>query len=248
MPLTTQPFAHSREIDAVQDDLYINVPFNERIGSVAAGAALIALGLWRRSWATIPLLLGGATLVHRGATGYCHLYKRLGINSGQLNTESGVPGNKGFKITEEITIARPATDIYAFWRSLENLTRFMDHVESIEQLDAERSHWTVRAPAGTTVEWTATIITDRPGELIAWESLPGAEVQNAGSVRFEPVENGSSTKVKVTLEYQPPAGILGATVAKLLGEAPVQQLQEDLERLKELLENQPDRSRFRQGE
>jgi uncharacterized membrane protein len=245
MPLMTQPFAQSRELDAVRDDLYANVPFNERIGSIAAGAALIALALWRRSWPTFALALGGAALVHRGATGHCQLYERLGINSRQLNTETGVPGNKGIKITEEVTIAQPPTDIYAFWRSLDNLARFMEHVESVEQLDDLRSRWVVKGPAGRNLEWTAIILTDHPGELISWESLPGAEVQNAGSVRFESVDHGTATRVKVTLQYQPPAGIVGAALAKVLGEAPEQQLREDLRRLKELLEAKSSFSRTR---
>jgi uncharacterized membrane protein len=94
----------------------------------------------------------------------------------------------------------------------------------------------VRGPLGHNVEWTAQIITDREGQMISWESLPGAEVQNAGSVWFEPVNGGSSTEVKVSLQYLPPAGVVGAAVAKLLGEAPEQQLDEDLARFKNLIE------------
>lgn len=236
MPLTTQPLAQSRELNSIRDNLYTNVPANERIGSIAAGAALLGLALWRRSWATLPLALGGAALIHRGATGHCHLYEKLGINSRQLNNETGVRGNKGIKVCEEIRIARSPAEIYRFWRELENIARFMKHVESVEELDDLRSRWVVKGPAGTDLEWTATILTDHQDELISWESLPGAEVQNAGSVRFEPLENGAATNVKVTLQYQPPAGVVGATVAKLFGEAPDQQLRDDLQRLKELLE------------
>jgi uncharacterized membrane protein len=237
MPLTTQPLAESRELESIRENLYTNVPFNERIGSIAAGAALVGLALWKRSWATLLLAAGGAALIHRGSTGHCQVYEKLGINSRQLNTETGVPGNKGVKVSQEITIARPAEEIYRFWRELENLAQFMEHVKSVEELDDLRSHWIVRGPAGTEVEWNATIVTDHEGELISWESLPGAEVQNAGSVRFEGIDNGN-TRVKVTLQYQPPAGIVGAAVAKLFGEAPDQQLREDLQRLKQLMESE----------
>jgi uncharacterized membrane protein len=239
MPLTTQPFAHSRELDSIRNDLLINVPSNERIGSIAAGAALIGLALWKRSWPTVLLGLGGAALIHRGATGHCSLYEKLGINSRQLNTQSGVPGNKGIKVSEEITIERPFGEIYRFWRNLENLAQFMRHVETVEELDNRRSRWVVTGPAGTRLEWMATIVTDHENELISWESLPGAEVQNAGSVRFEPVTE-CTTNVRVTLQYQPPAGVLGAAVAKLFGEAPDQQLRDDLQRLKQVLEQNPE--------
>lgn len=243
----TQPFAHSPELEAVREDLFQNVPFNERIGSIAAGAALIGLAIWRRSWATLPLAAGGIALIQRGATGHCHLYEKLGINSRQLNSETGVPGNKGIKVREQIRIERPPADIYRFWRQLENLARFMEHVESVKEIDNLRSRWVVRGPVGTDLEWTATILTDHVDELISWESLPGAEVQNAGSVRFEPIAGGTATNVKVTLQFQPPAGVVGATVAKLLGEAPDQQLREDLQSLKRLMETKPATRRSRNG-
>ena len=242
MPLTTQPLANSRELDSIREELHLNVPFNERIGSIAAGAALIGLALWRRRGGSL-LLIGGAALLHRGITGHCQVYEKLRINSRQLNTETGVPGNKGIKVNEEVIIARPAAEIYRFWRQLENLPQFMPHVKSVEELDEHRSRWIVRGPAGSEVEWTAQVLTDHPGELISWESLPGAQVQNAGSVRFEPMDN-ETTNVKVTLQYQPPAGALGAAVAKLFGEAPDQQLREDLQRLKQLLETPATADRF----
>jgi uncharacterized membrane protein len=135
-----------------------------------------------------------------------------------------------------ITVARPPQEVYRYWRNLENLPRFMEHVESVRELDKRRSSWVVKGPLGHDLAWTAEIISDREGEMIAWESLPGAEVQNAGSVWFEPVEGGSSTDVKVSLQYQPPAGVVGAAVAKLLGEAPEQQLENDLGRFKSLIE------------
>lgn len=243
MALTTRPFANapelSRPLDEVSTSLHQNVEMPERVGSIAAGSGLLLYGLSRRSWTGVILALVGGGLLYRGSTGFCPAYKRLGINSRQMNDEVGVPGNKGIKVEKSIVISRPAAEIYRFWKNLENLPRFFAHVESVTEIDERRSHWTVRGPAGTHVEWTAQIVTDHPDELISWESLPGADVQNAGSVRFEPARDGSGTQVKVTLQYQPPAGVVGAAVAKLLGESPEQQLDSDLARLKELVESSP---------
>jgi uncharacterized membrane protein len=136
---------------------------------------------------------------------------------------------------KSVTVGRPAQEVYRYWRKLENLAHFMNHVKSVTEIDERRSTWVVKGPMGTDLEWTAQILTDREGELIAWESLPGAEVQNAGSVRFETVGDGR-TEVRVSLQYQPPAGVIGATVAKLFGENPEQQLDEDLARFKKLIE------------
>lgn len=238
MALKAQPLADSSVLHSVRAALDINVNQPERIGSVAAGAGLVLYGASRKSLGGILIALLGGALIRRGVTGHCDMYEKLGLNSSQLNTETGVPGNKGIKVTRTITVDRAPQDVYRFWRNLENLPKFMEHVQSIRVIDDRRSHWVVKGPAGSDFEWTAQILTDRENSLISWESLPGAEVQNAGSVRFEPVNNGLSTEVKVSMQYLPPAGVIGATVAKLFGEAPDQQLEEDLDRFKEIIAGQ----------
>ncbi len=235
MALTVQPFADHKALDSVRAALNINVPQPERIGSIATGAGLVLYGASRRSFGGLLIALLGGALIHRGATGHCNVYEKLGINSRQLNTEKGVRGDKGIKVVKTITVSRSPQEVYRYWRNLENLPRFMEHVESVRELDDRRSAWVVKGPMGHDVEWTAEIITDREGEIIAWESLPGAEVQNAGSVWFSPAADGG-TEVKVSLQYQPPGGVVGATVAKMFGEAPEQQLDQDLNRVKELIE------------
>jgi uncharacterized membrane protein len=110
----------------------------------------------------------------------------------------------------------------------------MDHLESVTMLDENRSQWVAKGPAGTKVEWDATIHNEIENELIAWRSLPGADVDNAGSVHF--TLSGNGTEVRVVLSYDPPAGKVGAAVAKLLGEEPSQQVEEDLRRFKQVIE------------
>lgn len=217
--------------------LDLNVGETERILSVAAGAGIIAYGLTRRSLGGLLVALLGGALIQRGASGHCLLYEQLGIDSTREGGPAGVPGNRGINVVKTIVVNCPREEVYRYWRNLENLPRFMEHVESVRELDEKHSSWVVRGPGGTDLEWTARIITDRSGELIAWESLPGADVQNAGSVWFQSVGSGV-TEVKVSLQYQPPAGVLGATVARLFGESPEQQMQEDLRRFKSLIEAQ----------
>jgi uncharacterized membrane protein len=126
--------------------------------------------------------------------------------------------------------------MYTYWRNFENLPRFMYHLESVERLDERRSHWVAKGPAGTQVEWDAEITDDRPNELIAWRSLPDAQVPNSGMVRFEPGPAGRGTVVRVEIEYRPPGGALGKAVAKLFGEEPGQQVAGDLHRFKQVME------------
>jgi len=113
----------------------------------------------------------------------------------------------------------------------------MDHLESVTVTDETRSHWVAKAPAGTKVEWDAVIHNEIPNQLIAWRSLPGADVNNAGSVHFTDTGPGSRTEVRVVLSYEPPAGRVGAVVAKLLGEEPSKQVEDDLRRFKQVMES-----------
>lgn len=135
-----------------------------------------------------------------------------------------------------ITINRSPEEVYQFWRDFQNLPRFMSHLESVHVIDEKRSRWVAKAPAGTSVEWDAEIIEDRPNQLIAWRSLEGADVDNAGTVSFNPAPGGRGTEVSVELEYNPPGGALGAGIAKLFGEAPEQQIKGDLYRFKQVME------------
>jgi uncharacterized membrane protein len=147
-----------------------------------------------------------------------------------------VPGNKGVKVVHACTVRKPAAELYAFWRNLENIMRISKYPISITRTSDVESHWSVTAPGGNTVEWDAVIINDEPERLIAWRSREGAEVANAGSVRFEAAPGDEGTEVTVALEYDAPGGKLGALVAKLTGEEPGQQVAETLRRFKALME------------
>jgi uncharacterized membrane protein len=144
-------------------------------------------------------------------------------------------GSQGLTLHAAITVKRPRQEVYAFWRDMENLPRFMIHVESVRMLDQRRSHWAARGPAGKAVEWDAQIIDDRPGEIIAWRSISGA-LTNSGSVRFVDAPGGRGTEVHVEVRYEPPGGLVGAAVARLLGEHPDQQIRDDLRRFKQVME------------
>jgi uncharacterized membrane protein len=135
-----------------------------------------------------------------------------------------------------VTVNRPVAEAYELWRNFENLPRFMRHLESVTVMDERRSHWVAKAPGGKRVEWDAETTEDRPNELIAWRSLPEADVYNAGEVRFNPAPGGRGTEVRVTLEYRPPLGKLGSKVAMLWREEPGQQVADDLRHFKQVLE------------
>lgn len=159
-----------------------------------------------------------------------------GGNGTAARFQSGAGAPSGIQVRKAITIAKPADEIYSFWRDFRNLPRFMQHLEAVEVLDDRRSRWTARAPAGSTVEWDAEIVEDTPNERIAWRSVGKADVDNQGSVTFRDAPGDRGTEVLVELRYDPPGGKLGALVAKLFGEEPSQQVGADLRALKQVLE------------
>lgn len=135
-----------------------------------------------------------------------------------------------------VTVNRPRSEVYAFWRDFEQLPRFMHHLESVKVDGDGRSHWVAKAPLGRTVEWDAEVVDDVAGSRIAWRSTPDAEVENRGSVTFTEAPGGRATEVLVALEFHPLGGPVGAAVAKVLGEHPDQQLADDLRRFKQVME------------
>jgi uncharacterized membrane protein len=139
-------------------------------------------------------------------------------------------------VEESVIIDRPTHQIYDFWRNFENLPQFMDNIESVTRINEVRSHWKIKAPAGTSVEFNSLVTEDIPGRLIAWKSEEGASVPNRGRVEFIETSDGLGTNVRATISYDPPAGALGRVVAKLFQREPGVQARQDLDRLKALLE------------
>jgi uncharacterized membrane protein len=221
----------------------VNVAQMERWASALGGAALTAYGIKQlkdRTPAGAALAAAGSALMYRGATGHCPMYAAAGINTASErdrdDTQASLSGARGVNVEEVVTINASADELYLVWRTFEQLPRFMDHLVSVTCVDERRSRWVAKAPAGRQVQWDAEIINEIRGELIAWRTLDGSDVVSAGSVRFKPAAGGRGTEVRVRLQYDPPAGKVGATVAWLLGHEPSQAIREDLRRFKQLME------------
>ena len=159
----------------------------------------------------------------------------------QLSMQPKTIANAGadagiIRTKRSITVNRPIEEVYDFWHNFENFPQFMRHLESVQMTGERRSHWKAKAPAGQSVEWDADTLEDRPNELISWRSTEGADIYNAGSVRFMPAPGGRGTEVRVDLAYDPPFGKLGSKVAMLFREEPGQQVMDDLRHFKQVME------------
>jgi uncharacterized membrane protein len=153
-----------------------------------------------------------------------------------LRKNAAVRSGKGIKVERSVTINRSPEELFVFWRNFENLPRVMEHIESVQCVDEKRSHWRARQSDENFIEWDAEVINERANELIAWESLEGSDVRQAGTVRFTLAPGGLGTEVKLAIEYEVPGGFFTNALAKVLRHSPEQQINEDLRHFKQLME------------
>jgi len=140
-------------------------------------------------------------------------------------------------VEKSISVNRSLDDCYLFWHDFQNFPRFMKHLDSVQLTGENRSHWKAAGPAETSLRWDAEVTVDQPSQLLAWHSVPDAEIEHAGTVAFERAPGGRGTIVRVQLRYRPPVGASGdGLIDKLFGDDPERQIDEDLRRFKALLE------------
>lgn len=200
MPATQAATMEAQGTERAQSGEWINVGTAERWGSTIGVGALFVYGLTRGSLGGVMLALTGGALLYRGIGGHCYAYQAVGINIAERGRRPlvSVPYNQGIRVEKTVTIAKSPEALYRFWRNFENLPRFTENLVSVTPRSNKVSHWVAKAPAGTTVEWDAEIINDQENQWIAWRSLPNADVDHAGSVRFRPAPGGRGTDSRST--------------------------------------------------
>ena len=215
----------------------VNVGDVERWASTIGGTLCVVQGLRSRSLLGVALAVLGGGLIYRGVSGHCGAYQALKIDTtGKHRSAADQHVHDGRLIKHVTVIERPAQELYDYWRNVENAPRFMTGVESVTKTGPDRSHWVSAGPFGKTFEWDSEVFHDEPGRLFAWKTLPGADVAHAGAIKFEPNTGGRGTVVTIEVNYEPPAGMLGVAVAKLLGQDPDAMTKENLRQFKQLME------------
>lgn len=198
-----------------------------RTAPAIAGGLLLVYALGRRLWPSLVAAPLGGALVYYAATGRNPLVT--------LRTGGSLHG-EGVIIHRAVTIRRAPEEVYDFWRRLENLPRFMSHLDSVTDLGEGRSRWEARTPGGIPMQWEARITADEPGQRLAWETLPGANVRHQGEVTFQPAPGDDETELHVEMAYAPPGGGVISAVAELLNAITSQQVKEELRACKQILE------------
>ena len=212
--------------------LRVNVGLVERVVSAAAGAALAAYGMKRSSAAGIGLAAAGGALLFRGVTGFCPVNQAVGRDSSEPERRQ-----RRVEIRTSLTVEKPRSEVYAYWRKLENFPRFMEHLADVRELDERRSEWSAPIPkTGAYLDWQAEIEAEEENSRLAWRSVEGSQIRNAGEVRFEDAPGGRGTMLHVRIDYEPPVGAAGAAASRLVNPAFEQMVKEDVRRFKRIME------------
>lgn len=214
--------------DSANDTINLNWP--ERYLSIAAGVKMGFSGirhLFSSPFTSLLKLGAGGYLLNRGISGHCEIYSQIGKNTTD-------PVNVNIK--SSFSVDKPRSEVYDFWRKLDNLPLFMNHLERVDVIDNERSHWVLKLPANVaSVSWDAEIVHDIPNEVIGWSSLPDSIIDNAGKVRFRDTVDGG-TLVDVVITYQPPAGGFGASLAHILNPLFKSMVDKDIQNFKQYMD------------
>lgn len=207
--------------------LKTNVSNFERILMIASGGYLLYKALSDKNKSIAKAGTGGAMLL-RGISGYCPVYDAA---DHLMNDKAS-----NINIRFNTAIDKPVSEVYEFWRNLENLPKFMSHLHTVKTVDNLISEWTAKGPAGIgTISWKARIVKDRKDKLLSWNSLEGSSIRNAGKIIFK--SNGSSTELDITISYHAPMGVAGESAAKLLNPYFEKMLKDDIASLKNYLES-----------
>lgn len=199
------------ELNETNDTNVINVSWPERLVSVGAGAFMLSSGIrniGRKPISSLIRMVAGGYMLYRGASGNCQFYSAIGKTKNVRHPES-------INIRSSIIVDKPRSEVYKFWRNLENLPLFMGHLTSVTEVNHTHSRWEAKFPGGPKVTWTAEIVNDDENNVLGWQSLPGSAIQNAGKVEFRDTPTGG-TELRVIITYRPPAGDIGVGIAKLL--------------------------------
>jgi uncharacterized membrane protein len=208
----------------------INLHWPERYTSIIGGVKLGLSGLknlFSNPFSSVVKIGAGGYLLNRGITGHCELYAQIG----KYTTN---PVNINIRST--FIVHKPRHEVYAFWRRFDNLPLFMKHLKTVELLDDNQSKWVLKLPTGVaSASWIAEIVKDKPDEMIGWSSLPGSIIDNAGKVRFRDTIDGN-TRVDVVISYQPPAGGVGAGIARILNPVFKSMVEKDVQNFKQYMD------------
>jgi uncharacterized membrane protein len=213
-------------------DKLLSAASTQRLASVVGGIMLIGSAFNRNSSRRFLKAATGCYLAYKGIAG-----KRT--FSEVYHSFEKVTAGRSLNIRVSMVINKPREQVYAMWRNLSNLPLFMKHLQRVEEQDELFSNWVMEIPGKLgTLQWHAEIVKERYGEMIAWQSLPGSSIDNAGKVGFRDSLGGQGTTVDVILTYHAPLGKAGEQVARIFTPVFKRMIEDEIRGFKDFVENQ----------
>jgi uncharacterized membrane protein len=195
-----------------------------RMASAATGVALLGLAIQKRgAWGALTSVAGLGLLARA-------------ITNRDLTSLFGTLVSPVLRMRRSIEVAAPVEEVFDFWRNFSNFPKFMSYIRNVSVDDSGTLTWTAKAPGGTQLRWRTRVLAIQPNQKIIWKSIPGALVATEGIVQMHSTEFG--TRLEIELLYAPPAGALGYAVAHILGFDPRGHFEKDLQKMKNLIEEQ----------
>lgn len=201
-----------------------NWPPSLRLIGLGTGLALCAQGIRRGGLVGTGLISLGSALLLRSFTNISGK-RMIGVGAGR----------RAIDIQKTITINEPVQEVFQFWSHFNNFPQFMERVKTVRLHGENVSHWEMIGPGETTITFDTEITNCEPNKILAWRTLPGQMIEHSGIVRFEGIDEGS-TRLNIHLSYNPPGGAISHAIAKLFGIDLKTMMDEDLHRMKTLLE------------
>lgn len=199
----------------------------ERLLSILGGSYLMFKALSNKKKSFMKATSGGY-LLYRGATGHCPISNAIG--------RSEVDELGDINIITSLTINKPRSEVYEFWRKLENLPLVMNHLERVTILDEKYSEWEAKIPGGMgSITWKSEIVEDEPGVRLGWQSVPDSTIENTGNINFRDAGK-FGTEVRAVIAYRAPFGSPGEGVAKLMNPVFKEMVRDDIKNFKKYLE------------
>jgi uncharacterized membrane protein len=209
----------------------VNVGKTERVLSAIAGSLLV-WQITRKHKANTLLLLGGGYLLYRAVSGHCAAYSTL--------RKGARPDHaRNINVRASVVVSKPKEEVYAFWRQLSNLPKFMKHLDFVHEIDDKRSSWTAKIPGWPrSIGWEAEIVKEDEGSELSWQSLAGASIENAGKINFSDTP-GKATRIDALISYRPPMGKMGEGISRLFNPLFRDMVRQDIMDFKYYMENEP---------
>ncbi len=135
---------------------------------------------------------------------------------------------------ERIEVDLPLAKVYELLCNPVHFPKFLDRIDRVEKVNSQTFNYVTQI-GGEEFQWTTNIIDNLRNTRFAWITING-NLNQTGTIRFTPLDNGERTRVDFSLDYRTFFGEAEEDLANFINGLP-EQLIKDLKTFKELAES-----------